>query len=101
MCNEYQGWSNYPTWIVANWIGNDAGAYDEVHDMADELAGGETPVADLADWLAEYVNEGITDELADELGTLYLDLLNSAVGLVNWHELAQEYINDNALARAS
>jgi hypothetical protein len=31
----YNGWSNYQTWNVALWIGNDEGLYDLAHTISD------------------------------------------------------------------
>lgn len=92
---DYQGWTNYETWAVALWIDNEQGSYNESRDRArdllrdhyDDVSRAEIS---LADWLKEFITEGEPDLGA----TLYSDLLTSAIGSVNWDEIAESYIEE-------
>lgn len=100
----YQGWANYPTWCVNLWIGNERDLYaravaiaaEEIADAPNHLnvsAGiwniEETRLFCTADHLQEWVCE----ELAPDLGaTFAADLLNHALGEVDWHEIASAWL---------
>ena len=69
------GWSNYETWNVALWIGNDeglyleamaAGSYEALLDVLYECGTTETP--DGVKWTDAKVNRVEIDEMIEELG---------------------------------
>jgi len=39
MCNEYSGYSNYPTWAVKLWMDNDEALFDTANKIASEHQG--------------------------------------------------------------
>ena len=96
--NEYNGWTNYETWVVNLWIGNEQGSSNYWHDQAitalehaksdkiftkDEIA-----KLVLADALKEH------HELAlPEVQGFAADLLGAAMSEVNWEEIAGSLID--------
>lgn len=93
---NYNGWKNYPTWAVNLWLSNVEGLYNETFAMAERAieAGAEgttdTPRADLADALRDWVAEMLPD-----LGASFAaDLLGYAVDRVDWHEIAEAWLSD-------
>lgn len=117
----YNGWSNYETWAVALWIGNEQGSYqyweqdqaadcyrDAVKEQLGEWvfgpADGPAPEIDrdrasrdAAYELARRLKRELDDEAETPRavdGTMYADLLNAALGEVNWHEIASNYVED-------
>lgn len=115
----YNGWTNYETWAVALWIGNEPGSYqyweqdqpgecyrDAVKEQLGEWVFG--PGADQApDIDRERATRDATYELSQRLkrelddeaetpqavdGTMYADLLNAALREVNWFEIAEHYV---------
>ena len=106
MCKEYNGWSNYETWLVKLWIDNDQGLYNTVQELAQEIKG-EAPTSYwvihwhrtkleaaenmLADQLKEMIEED--NPLEDGAG-LYTDLMRSALSDVNWHEIAENILSE-------
>jgi hypothetical protein len=116
----YQGWKNYETWAVHLWISNDQGtheAYDEAAEdfyaeaVRDQLKSyefdpGDDPrkqidrkgaTEEAAHQLAERLKDDLDDsaELPRQLdGTVYADLLNAALGEVDWHEVAESYVEN-------
>jgi hypothetical protein len=104
----YQGWTNYPTWCVNLWLGNDEGLYSEVVAKAEYAviyADGHPNIA-AGIWtetetrrfvLADDLKQWVTDELAPDLGaTFAADLLGYALGEVDWHEIADSWIESAA-----
>lgn len=100
----YNGWSNYETWNVALWLGNDQGTYETCREMAREcyanakaeygLSREENAKCLLAEALKNMIREG-----EPELGpSTYSDLLSAAISDVNWYEIASHYEEDFAEA---
>lgn len=98
----YNGWTNYETWNCKLWMDNDEGSYSywqevaqECYDQAeaDEEASftrGEQAVLDLSDRLKNEFEEG-----QPELGaSFWSDILTAALSEVNWHEIAENLIED-------
>jgi len=96
----YNGWTNKETWLVALWIDNDgyAGGSLGVSEQADEIAEESMPADDdllhevtgkLADWL----EERITEDLGEHKGLL-ADIVGTALGRVDWREIAEHYAQD-------
>jgi hypothetical protein len=112
----YNGWANYPTWVVNLWLGNDEGTYNECCFMAREalraaphdensreyVAGGldgavlkpiwtveETARYRLADTLSSFVAE--LQAFPTEAG-LAADLLRYVLGEVDWNEIATSWL---------
>ncbi len=97
----YNGWSNYETWNVALWIGNDQGSYNESYRMAqsawDEAEADRTftrverATLDLAESFKVWI-EG-ENPLGRDV-SLFSDLLGAALSEVDWHEIAEHCIED-------
>jgi len=106
----YNGWRNYETWAVNLWMENDAGgseywreaaqdAYDDATvtpSVNARLTGSEPfdakerAALTLADRIKEEIEEG--SPLTE--GSLYTDLLNAALGEVDWYEIATNLLSD-------
>ncbi len=102
----YNGWTNYETWAVGLWIDNEQGSHTHWREQAsqhfEEAAEEETPHESL--WsqrsaarskLAEQVQEEFEEAspLADQ-ASVYSDLLNAALGDVDWHAIADHLLAD-------
>lgn len=105
-CN---GWSNYETWLVNLWWDND-GHCEQFNDYAreciqaaleesdienDDLNGIKQNAAHtLSDMLEEYLDDSSEEFIGNNCG-LFTDLIRSAIGEVNFYEIAQHYIYNN------
>jgi hypothetical protein len=95
-CN---GWTNYETWNLALWIGNERGSYEYWRERTAEsyrnavaskpFTKAERAKLDLADALKDETEENIP-----ELQGFYADVLRAAVSEVNWYEIASNWVDE-------
>ena len=86
MCGTYNGWTNYETWVVKLWMYNSQGAQQYYDDLA---IGCKLDVRQLAEVL-----EQEHDDAAPECTGVFSDLMSSALGAVDWEEIAGSIIDD-------
>jgi hypothetical protein len=79
---EYNGWSNYETWLVSLWLDNDRLTYNALEAIkAEDLS-----VHSKAEELEELVRELYEFEPVG----IVADFVNAAFGRVNWVEIVTE-----------
>jgi hypothetical protein len=96
----YEGWRNYQTWAVALWLDNEPGTYEVVRQCARDAYedASETTYATRGQVAAFALAEQLREEheaanpLADEPASVFADLMASALGLVDWHEIASHLV---------
>jgi hypothetical protein len=98
---KYNGWNNYETWNVALWIDNDQGSYSQRQEMAQDawdnaeadknFTREERATLDLSDALKSWIEE--MNPIGDQ-ASMFTDLLNAALGEVDWHEIAENFLTD-------
>ena len=105
--NGYNGYANYQTWAVALWIDNDEGLYNDRRSLVARVSedAGEIYQVSEGIWtveqarryeIADTLKRWVRDEMMPDLGaSLYADLLGSALDLVDWHELAQHWLDEH------
>lgn len=101
--SKYNGWQNYETWAVKLWLDNDEGTYSYWRDRTREIwdaseTGGNQFAADQSQRariaLAEALKDTIQEEAPDLGASMFADLLNAAIGEVDWYELANAFLQD-------
>ena len=103
---SYNGWTNYETWVVKLWMDNDQGDYLYWQDRTQEcwkeardkhpnqfMNRQENAQQLLADALKDH-HEELQGGIAAINGTVFANLLNAAMGEVNWHEIATNLLDD-------
>jgi hypothetical protein len=83
----YNGWINRETWLVHLWLSNTEASDDWCRTLVTELRN-EGRVADALQQAVEDANPLL--ESANAHG-LYLDLLTTALGRVEWRAVARAY----------
>ena len=69
----YNGWTNYETWNVALWIGNDEGLYDiarrcdDYQDFVDSIEGLITETGDGVSFTSDMLNWHELNDMIEEL----------------------------------
>jgi len=103
---RYNGWTNYETWLVNLWIGNERGSYEYWREESQSVWNEATPgeydwqtreqqaTYALSKHLEEELDENMPEEIREALGGFYSDLLNAALSEVNWEEIAEHMIAD-------
>ena len=92
--NTYNGWTNYQTWVVNVWMDNDQG----LQQYFSGLARRERDAYKLANILRDEYGEQCDALLkaSEAQASVWADLLHSALGAVNWDEIAEHLIADTA-----
>jgi hypothetical protein len=81
----YNGWTNYETWNVKLWIDNDEKKSKAWRDAA--IRHGDKP------WfLAKILQAEITMKSPNLGPSMYSDILNAGLSVVNWREIAESLI---------
>lgn len=105
---EYNGWTNYETWVVNLWMDNSEGSYDYWREVAEDVYHNQTrepsngltrmdeAVYLLADRLKDD-HEEAKDEILERLelnASLWADLLCAALSEANWREIAEHLLEN-------
>ena len=104
---EYNGWTNYETWLVNLWIDSTEGGQTYWIDRAREVVLeaseadnfftlGERATLDLSKAMEEEYKSVAGEVLlpAFASSSVWCDLLNAALSEVNWHEIAEHMIEN-------
>lgn len=89
----YNGWDSYETWLVKLWLDNDEYLCNELQPALARQSKGN--VYDLAKALKEYVTDPENGLIPDIPNGLASDLLNAALGEVDWYEMAESILTDH------
>ena len=78
--SNYNGWTNWETWNLNNWIQNDEGTYNFWREQAEEMD---------AQTLADALQQAHAEPLDDMPNGWHRDVIGQALSRVNWLEVAE------------
>lgn len=87
----YNGWTNYPTWVIKLWIDNDQGTQEMAYDLARRAGDKEFPKVELMRELQSWIE---SDNPLGQDASVYADLIGWAIESANWYELAEAFLDD-------
>lgn len=95
---EYQGYRNYPTWSIRQWIMNDQAPYDAWIGATRQALDEAQPDGSLT--AKDKATLALSDVLSEEFGAqmpeiedgLFNDLLEFAFGKIDFYEVAESLI---------
>ena len=91
---KYNGWSNYETWAVALWLGNEEATYKYWRMCAQACVRENKEFDQAKGSLAAMLRDEFQESAPDLGASLWADLLNSALGEVDWYEIAGDLLED-------
>lgn len=102
---EYNGWSNYETWLVSLWLDNEQPSYRFWREEAarcrrgaphcSQVREGTWTVEEAARFnLADRLKEQVTDDSPLREPSMYSDLLGAALAEVDWDEVAERWLSE-------
>ena len=90
MMSEYNGWTNYETWLVNMW-------YDQTfYGLITEEYGEDVSYDqeyDVAESIKYYLEDMVLEEISSQAGFV-LDLINGALSQINYREIANHVIDE-------
>ena len=89
---KYNGWTNYATWLV-NLHFDNLDFTDEVESGCFDNMDKDDIHCHLASWIQDYV-ESYLDEFFDTDNCFVRDLINTTFNDVDWHDIADHYVDD-------
>ena len=104
---EYNGWTNYETWVVKLWIDNEEGSYHAIRETArtaieeareDDPDGGPRSLTykeRAARILARELEDIVRDLFDLPVEGLAGDLCGAALEGVNWDEIADSIVEES------
>ena len=89
---KYNGWTNYETWLTNLYFDNFD--FEEVMDIFDDCRDRADMLNRIEDYIKDYVEEYVEQFRLDSRNLFIDDLLNAALGEVDYREIAEHYIDD-------
>jgi len=88
MSNQsYNGWANYETWCVNLWLTNEPQCHERLMAIVQNC----DTLGDQAEAIRQWVRPelGREEPYADSIAGMYVDLLASALDVVQWREIVR------------
>ena len=95
----YNGWSNYETWAVNLWLTNEQASDSYWRERTGEILAESAEDEDRESALGKLAGEirdAVEESCSIEGASLASDLMTAALGEVDWHEIAQSWLDDAA-----
>ena len=78
---EYNGYTNYETWLVNLWLNNDEATYNQLRELV--------VTTSTAYELGKALQEWIQESIPEAVDGMFMDLINAGLSEVDWMEIAE------------
>ena len=90
---KYNGWTNYDTWLCNLWFDNFE--FSEMLDMFDGCEDKDDILRVIKNYIKDYVEEVVEESRGNASGFIN-DLISSALGEIDYYDIAEHYVDDVA-----
>ena len=90
---KYNGWTNYDTWLCNLWFDNFE--FSEMLDMFDGCEDKDDILRVIKNYIKDYVEEYVEESRENASGFIN-DLISSALGEIDYYDIAEHYVDDVA-----
>ena len=98
---EYNGWTNYETWLVNLWMDNCEGAQQYWSEIAQESIDQHNDNCEPENWFYfEGVLKEFLEEIRDGREGLAGDLLGAAISEVDTRDIAKSWVSNQVEVQA-
>ena len=87
MMGEYNGWSNYETWLCNLWYGDSLPMIQEEQEITREHF--QDPIYEMSQILESIVEEDVAMATINQSASFVTDAINNFVREVNYYEIAE------------
>ena len=96
MCQQYNGWTNWETWVTKLWIDNDEYTYSCIVEMIRKAKddGDEITADQVEEFVWETMDPDRNQDRRYDMSGLFRDFIQSSMKMVNWQEIADAYNKD-------
>lgn len=95
MSETYNGWPNRETWTVNLYLRNDKTSSDHWKERAKEVGMPADPRGVRCNKLAKEMQESMEADFDDvTAGSIYRDLVTSALSKVDWYRISESWIDE-------
>lgn len=88
---QYNGWTNYETWLVQLWIDTEEWSHSSFRSMVKNVHEEFQTVSEVSDSAKEWVENNMVGEFQNGF---VADLIGAALAEVNWFEIAEHAIEE-------
>lgn len=95
---KHNGYSNYPTWLLASWIANNKKYYEKYNKILDELYNDKADEYNIIGVLTQSIEADFSKECDDCIEQIYFDSIWPSLlhhcnkDLINYREVAKSFI---------
>lgn len=90
---NYNGWTNYETWLVNLWLGDHFASCAD--DVADDVA---TDLHEMAQALEQWTSDVLAMDVSSIESGFTCDLINASLSRVDWRDIAEHYVREKETA---
>ena len=89
MCYQQNGYENYQTWVTSLWLDNEPYTNEYVYNLANRGDNMDRDcITDRTYQLEDFAKEVFFNAYTEKAdASLHMDLLQHAIGAVNWREI--------------